>query len=83
MAKVLQCIKILEDKVDSLNAWKQQVTYQIDEVEHHAPHSDIKESEDNVSQIRTAEDDVRSLIATFSGDLQNPNNGREGVVTTS
>ena len=31
MAKVLQCMKTLEDKVDSLNAWKnQQVTYQND-----------------------------------------------------
>ena len=67
----------MEDKVDSLNAWKQQVTYQNDEVELHAPHSDIEESEDNVTQRK--EDDVRSLVASFSGDLQNPNNGREGV----
>ena len=78
MAKVLQRMKTLEDKVDSLNAWKQQVAYQNDEVELHA-HSDIEEGEDNVTQVRTTEDDVRSLVATFSGDSQNPNNGREGV----
>ena len=64
IAKVLQCMKTLEDKVDSLNAWKQQVAYQNDEVELHA-HSDIEEGEDNVTQVRTTEDDVRSLVANL------------------
>ena len=58
-------MKTLEDKVDSLNAWNEQMAaYQ--NVEFHTPHSDIKESKENVTKIRTAENDVLSLVDTIS-----------------